>query len=170
MQSQDGLPTLELALPHTAKERRGKERPFDERTEPSPPLVLFPSLVFLPCPVELIWQRGGSISQFTQAAAAAFFFFFCAPCLSPPPSTSLFFVCTLVCPCLCALCLCYSACIGWWNIKYSNVEDGPTPEAGNTCLIQAVRRRCHDTGITTYLRPASCAPTYCTGCFLCLLC
>lgn len=30
----------------------------------------------LPCPVELIWQRGGSISQFTQAACSFFFFFF----------------------------------------------------------------------------------------------
>lgn len=42
----------------------------------------------LPCPVELIWQRGGSISQFTQAACS----FFCAvpssslaSPVSPPP-------------------------------------------------------------------------------------
>ncbi|KAJ4939509.1 hypothetical protein JOQ06_028957 [Pogonophryne albipinna] len=43
-------------------------------------------------------------------------------------------------------CLCNSACIGWWNnIKYSKVKDGPTPEAGNTCLLQAVQLRCHGT-------------------------
>lgn len=76
MQSQNGLATLELALPHTEKEREGgKERPFDKRTEPSPHLHFFPPCLF-PCPVELIWQRGGSISQFTQAAAA-----FCVLCL-----------------------------------------------------------------------------------------
>ncbi len=96
MQSQNGLPTLELALPHTEKEREGGERKAlwwkDWTQPPTRTLSLPPSL---PCPVELIWQRGGSISQFTQAAAA--FFVLClllrSPCLCLHPH-----------PPLCSLC------------------------------------------------------------------
>lgn len=36
------------------------------------------------------------------------------------------------------------------------VKDGSTPEAGNTCLMQAVQLRCHGTGIITSL----CATTF----------
>lgn len=162
MESQNGSPTLELALPHTEKEREGgKKGPLMKGLNPAPHSHSFlpPSL---PCPVELIWQRGGSISQFTQAAAF-FSFFFCA--VPTPCSPRL---CLHPHPPLCSLCEClfahvcmhgYSACIGWWNnIKYSKVKDGPTPEAGNTCLMQAVQLRCHGTGITTYLHTSSRAP------------
>lgn len=70
MQSQKGLPIRELALTNIEKKRKGRERSFDERAQPSPHSHSFPPL-FPPCPAEVIWQRGGgSISQFTQAGAA----------------------------------------------------------------------------------------------------
>ena len=174
MLSQTGLPTLELALTHTEKEEEGGNKgPLMKALNPAPPPPpprshSSPPSSFPPCPVELIWQRGGSISQFTQAAAAAaasFFFscraFFCSPCLClppPPPSTSLFFVC----PCLpmfpCTVCVCYSTCKGRWNnIGYSKVEDGPNPR-GCQHLTQAVRRRCRGTGINTIPPPVLVCP------------
>lgn len=84
---------------------------------PAHTLSLPPSL---PCPVELIWQRGGSISQFTQAAAAFFFSFLCrafsfgSPCLRLHPHPPLCSLCARSClPRVCALqCLRSSACIG----------------------------------------------------------
>lgn len=173
MQSQNGLPTLELALPHTEKERDGgKKGPLMKGLNPAPHSHSSPPSLFPPCPVELIWQRGGSISQFTQAAAFFFFFFlYCAffhlPCLCLHPHPPLCSLCVCLFAHVCVHSVCYSACTGRWNIKYSKVEDGPTPEAGNTCLVQAVQLRCHGTGITTYLRPSSCAAIYCAVCRLC---
>lgn len=100
MQSQNGLPTLELALPHTEKEREGgKERPFDERTEPSPPLALFPSLPFssLPCGVNLAKRR--QHQPIYTSSSSIFFFctvpsFTCLACASTPIHLSVLCVCT----------------------------------------------------------------------------
>lgn len=54
MKSLNGLPTLVLALPYREREREseregegGDERPFDERTKPSPPLTLLSPLLLL---------------------------------------------------------------------------------------------------------------------------
>lgn len=53
MKSSNGLPTLVLALPYRERERererrrRGDERPFDERTKPSPPLTLLSPFLLL---------------------------------------------------------------------------------------------------------------------------
>lgn len=56
MQSPKELPAPVLALPHTEKEREGRKvGSFDERTEPSPPLALFPSLF----PVFALWSLSG---------------------------------------------------------------------------------------------------------------
>lgn len=133
-QSQTELPTLVLALLYTErkkKERGGNKRPFDERTKPSPPLTLLPPS--LPCPVELIWQRGGSISQFTQAACS----FFCAvpstllalP-VSPPllPLCSLL-VCQFFCACVHNNCFIPQALGIGIICSTVKVKDSPTPEA-----------------------------------------
>lgn len=107
----------------------------------------------LPCPVELIWQRGGSISQFTQAACS----FFCAvasfayfACVSTPIHLSLLCLCAslLMFVCNCFLLQALGGGIISCTVK---VKDCPTPEAGNTCQMQAVQLRCHNTGSITYL-------------------
>lgn len=88
------------ALTQREKESEGgNERPFDERTEPSPPLAHFPpSFSSLPCGVNLAKRR-----QHQPIYTSCMQLFFCAvpsPLLafplSPPSSTSLFFVCMLV--------------------------------------------------------------------------
>lgn len=96
----------------------------------NPVPTLAPSLPpFLPCPAELIWQRGGgSISQFTQAGAA-----FCAvPSLSlallvsPPPYTSLFCVHALVCPRLCLyVCACVHWVVVWYQVQLGGRKSKP---------------------------------------------
>lgn len=131
------------SLKHRNEEGGKKDSLMKGRT-PAPHLYSFLS-PSLPCPVELIWQ-GSSNSQFTQAVAAFLVACLLSPVLPvhPPPCTSAFFVCALVCQCLCAQCLCHSASIGWWNnIVYSKVGESGTPEAGSNCLIQAVQLRYH---------------------------
>lgn len=91
LQSQNGFATLELALPHT--ETGGKKGCLMKGLNPAPTCTFFPPC-FFSCPVELIWQRGGSINQFTQAAAAFFCsgLLLCSPCLyfhPHPPLSSL---------------------------------------------------------------------------------
>lgn len=84
---------------HGERQRREGRKALwwkDWTQPPTRTLSLPPSL---PCPVELIWQRGGSISQFTQATAA--FFVCCAfsfahlACVSTPIHLS--FLCVYAC-------------------------------------------------------------------------
>lgn len=139
MQSQNGLPILGLALPHTLREKKRERKAlwWKDRTQ-SPTCTPFLPPSF-PCPVELIWQRGASISQFTLAAA---FLVLCRlsvalpvslpPYTSPhPPSLCIHLFTVFVCAQL-------LLCMQWWNnVMYSNMKDGPSPGAGNTCFIPA---------------------------------
>lgn len=161
-QSQSGLPSLDLALPHSGKERvGGKERPFDERTEPSPHSHSFPpSVSSLPCGVNLAKRR-----QHQPIYTSSSFLF--VRCLLPrlyvstphPPLCSL---CVLVCPHLRARYLCCSSCVGRWNnFKYSKVKDGPTPSGcqhlpHTSCAAEVRRHRYHQ----LHLHPSSCALSY----------
>lgn len=146
---------------------RGEWKSLWWKDSTQPPLSHFSLPPSFPCPVELIWQRGGSISQFTQAACGSSFFFYsfffsfapcllhCWPCLvSPPPSQSLPLPCL---PFLCAkiVCLCWEwfilqaqggGIIIWSNKRWRRPNP---PGAANTCLAQGEQMRCHGTGIIT---------------------
>lgn len=125
MQPKNGLATLELALPHTEKEKDGgKKGPLMKGLNPAPTCTFFlPVFFLLPCGVNLAKRRQ---HQPIYTSSSRFFCSVPSPSLAlpafPPPSTPLFFVCRLVCPCLCAWCLCCFACNGRWNnIMHSKV-------------------------------------------------
>lgn len=126
------------SLTHRKKEK-GERKALWWKDWTHPPLALFPSLFFLlPCGVNLAKRRQ---HQPIYTSSSSFFLFWPSPLLSSPvflpPSIPLFFVCRLVCPCLCGCCLCSSACIGRWNsVMYSNVVQSlrlETPASYRIC-------------------------------------
>lgn len=77
MRSQNGWPTLELALPHTEKEREeGKKGPLMKELNPAPHSHSFaPSSSLLPCGVNLAKRRQ---QQPIYTSTGSFFFLCCA--------------------------------------------------------------------------------------------
>lgn len=158
---------------HREKKKEGEnERPFDERTEPSPPLALFPpSFPSLPCGVNLAKRRQHQPIYTSCMHAFFFFFFWAVPStshaspVSPPPHQPL---CSLwfhyfACVCVHNECFVLQALGGGIISSTVEVKHSPAPEAGNTSLTQAVQLRCHGTGIA----PPICAPPpYCAVCHM----
>lgn len=116
------------------KERRGgkKKKSFDESTAARPPPTLSHSLL-RPCPLELIWQRGGSLNQFTQTAFHSFFFFLFFNA-SPLAFATLAHTSAVI-----QLSLCTLAFVRWIlenNHKSIKMEDSPHLEKNQTFYLR----------------------------------
>lgn len=136
-QWRNGLPTLELALPHTEKEREvvGEKGPLMKGLNPAPRSHSSPpSFPSLPCGVNLAKRRQ---HQPIYTSSSSFFFsFLCrafsfgSPCLCLHPHPPLCSLCAYAClPRVCArgVCVVVHASGRWNNIMYSKVKDGPNP-------------------------------------------
>lgn len=139
---------------HTEREKAGKKGPLMKGQNPAPTCTPFLPPSF-PCPVELIWQRGASISQFTLAAAFLVLRrLSVALPVSLPPYTSPH---PLLCVYTCLQCLCvHSCCCACSGGIMSCTVTWKTVQALGLATPASYQLR--------YCHLHSCAPSYCAVC------